>query len=173
MADGNDLKGFVTITLTDEDGNIKSEETVENLITDTGDLYYAQQAIDGVAPANAVAPTLVNGMKLGTGTTAVAKNGAGAALVTYLTGSNQAFDASYPQVANQGAGNGVWGVYKVTYAAGVATNAAITEAVIVTDEATNATSTASNTISRITFTAVNKGASDTLSITWNHQFKGS
>ena len=63
-------------------------------------------------------------------------------------------------------------VYKTTWGAGVATNSAITEAVIVNDQATNATTTAANTISRITFTAVNKGASDTLAITWSHKFLG-
>jgi len=36
------------------------------------------------------------GMRLGTGTTAVSKTGAGAAIVTYTTGSRQALDASYP-----------------------------------------------------------------------------
>lgn len=54
----------------------------------------------------------------------------------------------------------------------MATNSAITEAVIVNDSGTNATSTAANSISRIVFTAINKGASDTLAITWNHKFLG-
>ena len=63
-------------------------------------------------------------------------------------------------------------VYKTTWAAGTATNSAITEAVIVNDQATNATTTAANTIARVVFTAVNKTASDSLAITWNHKALG-
>lgn len=166
------LLGLVEIELFDKYGNLKHHEVIKNLITDAGDLYYASKAIVGISPANPSAPTAVNGMKLGTGTTAVAKSGAGGALVTYLSGSNVAFDATYPQTANLGGGLGVNSVYKTTWGAGVATNAAITEAVIVNDQATNATTTAANTIARTVFTAVNKGASDTLAITWNHKALG-
>lgn len=145
-----------------------------NLITDAGDLYIAQAVIRGVGPANAGAPSpaLPNGMKLGTGTTAAAKNGAGGALVTYLTASNVAFDASFAATNNLGAGLGVEARYKTTWGAGVATNAAITEAAIVNDQASNATSSAANTTSRIVFTAINKGASDSLAITWAWKFLG-
>lgn len=164
--------GRFRVELFDEEGLLKFCEEGTNLITDAGDLYIAQKVIVGISPANATAPTAMNGMKLGTGATAVAKSGAGGALVTYLTASNVAFDATYPQTSNLGAGLGVTAVYKTTWGAGVATNSAITEAVIVNDQATNATTTAANTISRITFTAVNKGASDTLAITWSHKFLG-
>jgi hypothetical protein len=63
-------------------------------------------------------------------------------------------------------------VYKTTWGAGVATSSALTEVVIVNDAGTNATSTAANGISRSVFTLVNKGASDSLAITWNHKFLG-
>lgn len=170
--DGLGIWGFWDLELFGPDGRLKDKRSGKNLITDAGDLYIAQKVIVGISPANASAPTAVNGMKLGTGTTAVAKNGAGAALVTYLSASNVAFDSSYPQTSNLGAGLGVTAVYKTTWAAGVATNSAITEAVIVNDQATNATTSAANSISRIVFTAVNKGASDTLAITWSHKFLG-
>jgi hypothetical protein len=166
------LKGHYRVELFNAFGRLTFEEEGDNLITDAGDLYIAQKVIVGISPANATAPTAMNGMKLGTGTTAAAKSGAGGALVTYLTASNVAFDATYPQTTNLGAGLGVTAVYKTTWGAGVATNSAITEAVIVNDQATNATSSAANTISRIVFTAVNKGASDTLAITWSHKFLG-
>jgi hypothetical protein len=166
------MVGYGVAELRDGDGRTKLLVPFANLITDAGDLYYAGKAIVGISPAAPSAPTAVNGMKLGTGSTAVAKSGAGGALVTYLTASNVAFDASYPQTANLGAGLGVNGVYKTTWAAGVATNAAITEVAIVNDQATNATSTAANTISRALITSVNKTASDTLAITWNHKFLG-
>lgn len=166
------MLGHFHVELFDERGHLKFKEEGHNLITDAGDLYIAQKVITAIAPASASAPTAMTGMKLGTGTTAAAKSGAGGALVTYLTASNLAFDSTYPQTSNLGAGLGVTAVYKTTWGAGVATNTAITEAVIVNDSGTNATSTAANSISRIVFTAVNKGASDTLAITWSHKFLG-
>lgn len=164
--------GYGIVEVRDERGRLKSLTPFANLITDVGDLYYAGQAIKGVSPANPTAPaTLVARMKLGTGSTAVAKSGAGAGIVTYLSGSNVVFDATYPQTANLGAGLGVNAVYKTTWVAGVATNAAITE-VVITDLTTDATSTATNCISRAVFTATPKGALDSLAITWNHKFLG-
>jgi hypothetical protein len=171
-ADGAGIVGYGVAELRDDTGRTKLLAPFSNLITDAGDLYYAGKAIVGIAPAAPSAPTAVNGMKLGSGSTAVAKSGAGGALVTYITASNVAFDASYPQTANLGAGLGVNAVYKTTWAAGVATNAAITEVAIVNDQATNATTTAANTISRALITSVNKTASDTLAITWNHKLLG-
>jgi hypothetical protein len=172
LHDGAGFVGYGVVELTDGDGHLKSLSPFANLITDAGDLYTAQKVIVGIAPAAPSAPTAMSGMKLGTGTTAVAKNGAGAALVTYLAGSNLAFDATFPSTTNLGAGAGVNAVYKSTWAAGVATNAAITEAVIVNDAATNATSTAANTGSRAIITTTNKGANDTLAITWNWKYLG-
>jgi hypothetical protein len=154
------------------DGELKDERIGSNLITDAGDLYYAGKLIVGISPANPSAPTAMSGMKLGTGTTAAAKSGAGAALVTYISGSNNPFDASYPQTVNLGAGLGVNGQYKTTWPAGDTTNSAISEAVIVNDGGTDATSTAANTSHRITFTAINKGAADSLVITWNAKMLG-
>lgn len=161
--------GFGVAELFSPEGDRLQAVHFTNLITDAGDLYAAQAIIRGVGPANPGAPSpgVPNGMKLGTGSTAVAKNGAGAALVTYLSGSNVAFDASYAQTSNLGAGLGVTSVFKTTWAAGVATNAALAEVAIVNDQATNATSTAGNTYARSVFgSTINKGASDTLAVTW-------
>jgi hypothetical protein len=166
------FEGVALVQLFDSDGNLKEEHQVENLITDAGDLYYAGMAIALVTPAAPAQPTKMTGMKLGTGTTAAAKSGAGAALVTYITNSNNPFDATFPVTVNLGAGLGVNGQYKTTWGPGDVTNAAITEAVIVNDAATDATSTAANTAHRIVFTAINKTASDTLVITWNAKFLG-
>ena len=85
MSDKTDaagLEGYGVAELYDAQGNLKQRVEFKNLITDSGDLYLAQKAIVAIAPANATAPTAVTGMKLGTGSTAAAKNGAGAALVT-------------------------------------------------------------------------------------------
>jgi hypothetical protein len=173
MADDSmGLTGTALIELHNDAGELIHSETVENLITDAGDLYYAGMMIALVNPAAPAQPTKMTGMKLGTGATAASKAGAGAALVTYLSASNVAFDATYPNTVNLGSTLGVNAVYKTTWVPGVATNGAITEAVIVKDSGTNATSTAANSASRITFGAVAKAAGDTLSITWNHKALG-
>jgi hypothetical protein len=174
--DGAGLSGYGLIEHRDGDGEILGLQPFANKITDQGDLYYATKAIVGIGSSPPSAPTALTGMKLGTGTTAPAKAGVGAASLAasadYITGSNQVFDTSFPSTTNLGTTLGVQAVYKVTYAAGTATNSAIASAVIVNDAATNATTTVANTVSRVTFTAVNKGASDTLAITWNHLFLG-
>jgi hypothetical protein len=170
LLDRTGMVGFGTAELFNGDGRRTMLIPFSNLITDAGDLYYANKAIVGISPANASAPTAANGMKLGTGTTAVSKTDAG--LATYLTGSNAAFDASYPQTANLGTTLGVTAVYKVTWAAGTATSSTINEVVIVNDRATDADSSAANTYSRAVLTTVNKTGSDTLAVTWSHKFLG-
>lgn len=167
------IVGYGVIELRDGDGLIKELEPFANLITTAGDQYYAQKGIVGIAPANPSAPTAVSGMKLGTGTTAAAKSGAGAALVTYLSGSNIAFDAAFPTASAVGGDTGWNANYKSTWAAGVATNSAITEAVITNAAGTNsAAEGAAGMISRVVFAAKNKTADDTLAITWAHKFLG-
>jgi len=113
----------------------------------------------------------VTGMRLGTGTTAAAKTGAGAAIVTYLTASQQALDATFPTSALNGSSRRIQ--YKVTWAAGTATNSAITESVITNETPlSNAAGAAADTIARVVFTAINKGALDTLTNTWSHDLLG-
>jgi hypothetical protein len=170
LSDGFGMVGFGAVELFDKYGNLKQVEPFANLITTAGDQYYAKMGIVGVSPAAATAPTLVSRMKLGTGTTAASKSGAGAVLVTWL--NTQVFDASYPAAAAvAGTDTGWTATYKTTWAAGTATNSAITEATISTDT-TGAVGLAADTTSRTVFTAVNKGASDTLAITWSHKFLG-
>jgi hypothetical protein len=172
LVDGAGLVGYGVAELRGPDGHLKQVEPFANLITTAGDEYYAKKGITGIAPANPSAPTAASGMKLGTGTTDPAKSGAGAALGTYESGSNNAFDATYPQAAAVG-GDGGWNAtYKTTWGAGDVTEVALTEVVIVNDAGTDATSTAANTYSRAEFAAINKGASDSLAITWTHKFLG-
>lgn len=162
------LSGLVVAELIGPDGEVKARCETRNLITQVGDQYYAERAAGIGSP-----PGQVTGMKLGTGSTAVAKTGAGAALVTYLSNSHQAIDATYPQSALNGSARRI--TWKVSYAAGKATTASpITEAVIINDTLADATSTAANTIARVLLTGIgSKGASDTLAITWTHDALGS
>lgn len=167
------LVGYGVVELRDGDGVLRTALPFSNLITDAGDLYIARKIIVGTGPANPSAPTVANGMKLGTGTTAAAKSSTGAALITYLSGSNATFDTGYAQTENLGAGAGVNAVFKSTWAAGTATSAAITEAVIVNDAGTDATTSEANTYARTVFSAINKGSSDSLAITWKWKSLGS
>lgn len=159
----------VVVELRDAEGRLKARTVTVNTVTDVGDTMYAQRGSGAASPA--AAPT---GLKLGTGSTAPAKNGAGAALVAYLANSQQAFDGGYPSVADT-AGAGAKITYKVSYAAGKATSASpITEAVIVNEALADATTAAANTISRVLLTGIgSKGASDTLTVTWTHTLLGS
>lgn len=134
--------------------------------------------VAGTAVSAAIGKATV--MRLGTGSTAVAKSGAGAAIVTYtgtsVTGS-KAFDATFPAFVNLGAGLGCQTQYKTTWNAGEATITGLNEVVIGVDNAnTNGADlagTAAFTISRALLSpVVNKGASDTLAVTWNHKFLG-
>lgn len=147
----------------------------ENKITDVGDEYYAKRGAAAVAPAAPADVNKVTGMRLGTGSTAPSKAGAGAAIVTYPGVATQhAQDASFPTLTNLGTGVG-WRIqYKATWAAGEGTVSGLAEAVITNETPiTNVAGTAANTISRALLSpVVNKGASDTLALTWNHDFLG-
>ena len=137
---------------------------IRNLITAVGDQGYVARGAGIATP-----PAAPTGIRLGTGTTAVAKTGAGAALVTYLAGSNRPFDATFPSAT------GGVATYKATWAAGVATSAsAITEAALVNDTiATDATSPAANTWARILLaTPAAKAAGDSLTLTWTNTLLG-
>ena len=164
MNENTTIEGIVEWELRGPNGEIKSAGKVRNLITSVGDQYYA-----GRAALSSSLPAQVTGMKLGTGSTAPAKSGAGAALVTYLTDSHQAIDGGYPTAAAGVA------TFRVTYAAGKATTASpITEVVLVTDALANATSSAANTIARALLSGIgSKGAGDSLQITWTHTILGS
>lgn len=160
--------GHVEWILRDKHGRIKAQGESDNLVTQVGDQMYAERGA-GVSGALAV-PT---GMKLGTGSTAPSKTGAGAALVAYLTNSHQAFDATYPQSALNGAARRI--TYQVLFAAGKATSAsaAITEAVIVNNALTDATSTSANTAHRVLLTGIpSKQATDTLTLIWTYDLQG-
>lgn len=162
--DGIKVKGRVEAVLRGPDGEVKERRVCSNLITLVGNQYFGERASGIGSP-----PNQVSGMRLGTGTTAVATTGAGAAIVTYVTGSQAAISATYPQSSNPASATRriTW---KSSWAAGVATNAALAEAVI-TNEATltDVAGTAANTISRVLLSpTINKGASDTLDLTWQH-----
>ncbi|MGW4042959.1 hypothetical protein [Streptomyces sp. NPDC004721] len=162
------VKGLVRVQLIASDGAVKIDQTQANLITQIGDQYILERATGISSP-----PAQATGMRLGTGTTATAKTGGGAALATYLSGSNKAFDATFP-TSSLSAPNRVI-TWQTTWGAGVATTASnITEAVIVNDTiATDSTATAANTLARVLLASpAPKAAGDTLTITWTWSMSG-
>ena len=136
--------------------------------------------ITAIASAAAQTYPPATGMKLGTGSTALNKTTpTGMDIGTYGTGvtANKVFDATYPQFANLGNGLGATATYKTTWNAGEATVTGLNEVAIIAEwpfTDTNTTSGATKgTVSRALLSpVVNKGASDTLAITWVHKFLG-
>lgn len=163
------IRGLVVASLFDIDGELIDQVETHNLVTDVGDLYYAQRAASGT-------PTAPTGMRLGTGgATAASKSGAGAAIVTTIaTTGARALDATFPSAAAKAAGTGARVTWQSTWGAGLATVNGINE-VVLTNESplTQVAGTAANTIARAVLNpTVNKGANDTLVVTWYHDFLG-
>lgn len=161
------IYGWGWAELRGESGALKQLVFFENLVTNIGDQYYGERAAGIASP-----PAQVTGMRLGTGATAVAKTGAGAAIVTYTTASQVAISGGFPTSSIPGTARRIQ--WQALWGAGVATASGLNE-VVITNETpiTNVAGTAANTISRALLSpVVNKGASDTLTITWNHDLLG-
>jgi hypothetical protein len=167
------IHGYGVAILFDEFGRVKQRVAFGNLVTQVGDQYYGERASGIGSP-----PAQVTGMKLGTDTgTAVAKTGAGAAIVTYVSGvtASKAIDGSFPTSSLSGSSRRIQ--WKTTWNAGEATKTASPGwgEVVISNETALAddAGTAANTISRALLSPVIlKGANDSLAITWNHDLLG-
>ncbi len=159
--------GIVHARLFDKAGVLKQHEAGYNLVTDYGDEHVGERMYND-------AFDIVTGMRLGTGTTAAAKAGAGAAIVTYETGSFELLDA-VASGADKGAGLG-WRVTHVcTWDAGDVTEVALAE-VVLSDEnpLTDVAGVVGDTVARFVFPAtIDKQAGDSLEVTWQVDFLGS
>lgn len=162
------VRGVVEARLFGPDGTLKQYETGSNLVTDHGDEHIARRIFDD-------AFNIVTGMRLGdqVAPAAAAKNGAGAAIQQYLTGSNEALDAPATH-SDKGAGAGYRATHVCTWIAGDITDPAISE-VVLTDETplTDVAGTAANTVARFVFGAtIDKQAGDSLEVTWHIDILG-
>lgn len=160
------IVGHVTAILRGPDNKIEQVEEGYNLITDNGDERIARRIFDD-------AIVIVTGMRLGTGVTAAAKNGAGANIVTYITGSQEALDAAATH-SDLGAGLGYRATHICTWDAGDVTNSAIAE-IVLTDETpiTDVAGAATNVVARFVFPSIiDKKATDGLEVTWNLDLLG-
>lgn len=175
------VTGHVVVVLTSPTGATKTIET-HNIVTDAGDLYYAERA---VADLNAGTPvptnfTDVNGtfdgiMELytATGSAAPAKGNDRSDLGTLITDSDQGMDSGYPTVNdsdpnNTGAGTDV-ATYHVSYATGDANGSDIGD-VIITNPSPGATEAL---LMHAEFASTfEKTSTDTLDVFVNHTFNG-
>ena len=135
--------GQLKIVLRDKDGNVKSEKIEKNLVVTTGLVYIAARMTDTSEPTD------MSHMAVGTGTTSAAAGQT--ALVTE--------SARVALTGGEGAPSTNTIVYTATFAAGTGTGA-LTEAAVL-----NASSSGTM-LCRTVFSAVNKGADDSVTITW-------
>jgi len=163
------LKGIVRYQLFDKDGNLKQEGKGCNIITTQGDRYYVDQLSD----IGAVAVKLI---ALGTGTNDVAKADTWVSGFYADNGTVTAGGGSV--IAKTNAGTPANLQYVGTFAAGYATQDGITRAILTDLDPSadgNGTPNGSTTfcVAHGTISpTVNKGASDTLVITWDVTFLG-
>lgn len=168
--DGGHGIGLGIAIIRDEFNRIVQSVEFENLITQNGDQVIMERYANLGGP-----PDTPTGMRLGENGsgTAASKTGAGAAIAgTYIAGSSLAFDGGFPTSALNGSSRRI--TFQTVWGAGVATSANIDEWVVTNENPlTDVAGTAGNTVSRATTgTDINKTASDTLTITWTHDFEG-
>lgn len=138
------LAGQLEIVVMDKDGNVKESRNVCNLVVNAGLAYIISRMVG-------TAKNVMSHMAVGSGTTAAA---AGDTDLGTILGSRK----SLTSATITGSDNEKV-TYVATFAAGEGTGA-VTEAGIF-----NA-STAGDMLCRTVFSVVNKGADDTMTITW-------
>ena len=132
--------GKLTVEIKDKQGNVKETRELENLVVDTGLAFIASRMKDASA-------TAMTHMAIGTGTTAAASGD-----TTLGTEAARVGLSTTTVTANAVA-------YVCAFAAGTGTGA-ITEAGILNG------ASGSTLLCRTVFSVVNKGASDSMTITW-------
>lgn len=136
------MTGRLNIVLTDADGNVKDQREVDNLVVTVGKSYVASRMKDATA-------TAMSHMSVGTTSTAPAVGDT--ALGAEIASSRTALTSTTVTT------NSV--AYVCTFGTGVGTGAIVEAGIF------NAAS-AGTMLCRTTFSVINKGASDTLTITW-------
>lgn len=150
------IKGHARLVLKDEFDRIIDIREVENMIV-SGGLATICDAL-----ANVTNTYICSGMGVGTGTTGAAASNVNletsAAYVT-LTSAGKATEAASAHSV----------IYTATFAAGQGTGA-LTEAVICCAASAYGDKAVGRILNRLTFSAINKAAADSLTITWTVVF---
>lgn len=139
------MKGKLNIVLTGPDGKVKEQHEVDNLVVTVGKNFIASS----MAKTTTNSPAAMTHMEVGTGTTAAAVGDT--ALQTPVASSRVTLTSTTVTTNNV--------AYVATFPAGTGTGA-LTEAGIF-----NASSSGTM-LCRTVFSVINKGAADTLGITW-------
>jgi len=169
MLERTGLTGVIRYKLFGQDGKLKQEGKGCNIVTTQGDNYF----VDRLSDAGGVAVKL---MALGTGAANVAKADTWVSGPFATNGSATTGKGSVAAVTNSGTPGNLQ--YVGTFAAGYATQDGITRAILTNLDPSadgngtpNATTTFCVAHGTVTPT-VNKGANDTLVITWDVSFLG-
>ena len=137
------LSGQLNIVLKDKAGNVKDTREVKNLVVDAGLVFIASR-MTGTSKA------VMSHMALGSSTTAAA---AGQTALVSQLGSREGLDSTTLTGSNKAVA--YVSSFEATEATGAVTEAGIFNA-----------SSGGDMLCRTVFSVVNKGADDTMSITW-------
>jgi len=170
------IKGTIVAVLTNEKTGEKRTFVTHNIVTNAGDLFYAERGVNTAVPTNFTdgAGAFDGIMELYNGASAApAKGNDRSDLAGLVTGSDQAMDSGYPKVNdldadNTGAGTDIV-TYLVSYAKGDANGTGIADVII-----TNPSPGASEALlMHAEFSAsFDKTSNDTLKVFINHQMNG-
>lgn len=138
------LTGELSIVLKDEFGNVKDTREVKNLVVNSGLAFIISRMVG-------TAKDVMSHMALGSGSTATA---AGQTDLVALLGSREALDSTTITGTNNEKV-----VYVSSFEAGDATGAVVEAGIF------NAAA-AGDMLCRTVFNVVNKGANDTMTVTW-------
>jgi hypothetical protein len=156
LNDNFKVKGKLDIVLTGSDGDIKEYVTIPNLVVNTGKNYITHRMVSN-------SNVFMSHMALGNTTSGTGSEGLGN--TTLQSEILATFTGRKALTGNTISGTGGNSGNVITYTAGWLAGEAsfsITEAGIFNSGTINA----GEMLCRTTFAAVNKGASDTLNVTW-------
>ncbi len=156
-------KENITVVIKDAEGNIKNIIKGSNIVTDEGDIMYAQKIVGEATDFDT--PYL----RLGTGNTTPTKSDTD--VETYITGSAKAVDVGFPQRNNTDPGNTGGGAdvvtWKFSYSLGDLDVVGISEGAIV--DASTPTKAANHFLFSASFDVA---SSDQLTVYCNHTLNG-
>ena len=161
----------VCIVKEDSEGN-KSWLYAKNIVTNDGDLYYAQKSAGESATSDFGSAS--GRMELRTGSATPAKGDTYNSVTTPIAASRKAIDSNYPKTNDGDSDNTGSGTDIVTWRTSWTTGDFNSNAIIGGCIHVGAASPASGTkvLSHFSITSFNKTASDTLKIFVNHTFTG-
>ena len=171
---GNQINPDLNICIVKE--NSSGEKTWfygKNIVTNDGDLYYAQQAVETGSPTSDFGGASGR-MELRTGSATPAKAHVYSDVTTPITASRKVIDSTYPLVNDSDSDNTGSGTDIVTWRTSWTTSDFNSNAILGGCIHVGAASPASGTklLTHFSLTSFNKTASDTLKIFVNHTFNG-